>query len=196
MNEELIQAIAVTGELTGTNLSEAAARMMLADLACYETGSVIAALSRCRRELKGRMTLAEIINRIDDGRPGPEEAWAMLPRDEYKTIVWTDEMAQAWGVALPLLNDGDEVAARMAFKESYTKIVADARNDRKDPVWSASLGHDQRGRESALVDAVQKSRLTASHVRGLIPHIEPSTQFYALLEDSGAKLKMIGGDDQ
>lgn len=188
MSAELIQAIAVTGELTGTQLSEAAARMMMADLSEYDERAVIAALARCRRELKGRLTLAEIIARIDDGRPGVEEAWAMLPRDEYKTVVWTDEMTQAWSVALPLLDEGDEVAARMAFKEAYTRIVTTARSERKRPVWSASLGHDPRGRESALMDAVQKGRLSANAAKSMLPYHEPSPQWIALLEKASSKL--------
>lgn len=43
----------------------------------------------------------------------------MLPRNEADTAVWTQEMADAWRVALPLIRSGEIVAARMAFKEAY-----------------------------------------------------------------------------
>lgn len=97
----------------------------------------------------------------DDGRPGVEEAWAMAFRatDEAATIVWTDEMSEAFGVARPLLLAGDEVAARMAFKESYQRLVDEARAERVQVKWSATLGHDTTGRNAALLPHVQAGRI-------------------------------------
>lgn len=170
--EKLLEALAVTLELTGTVVSEAAVRVMAKDLAIYPQAQVIGALNRCRKEVKGRLTVADVISRLEDGRPGPEEAWAMMPRDEGSTVVWTQEMATAWGVALPLLEEGDQVAARMAFTEQYRKLVQGAR-DRAEPArWTPSLGTDQGGRERALLDAAEKGRLTHDHVAGLLPYRE------------------------
>ena len=112
--ESLLQAIAVTAELTATQLSQSAARVMAQDLARYPEAQVLEALTRCRRELKGRMTIADVLTRIDDGRPDPEEAWAMLPKDEGSSVVWTEEMAQAFGIAYPLMRSGEMIPARMA----------------------------------------------------------------------------------
>ena len=81
-SSKLNEAIAVTAELTGTVLSKVAAQVMAEDLARYPEAQVMGALTRCRRELKGRLTIADVISRLDDGRPGVEEAWAMLPKDE------------------------------------------------------------------------------------------------------------------
>jgi hypothetical protein len=69
-SSRLSEAVAVTLELTGTTLSEVAARMMADDLARYPEQQVMGALTRCRRELKGRLTIADVISRLDDGRPG------------------------------------------------------------------------------------------------------------------------------
>jgi hypothetical protein len=73
---------------------------------------------------------AHIIEQIEraarnDGRPGAEEAWAisLAANDEHDTVVWTHECAQAWGAASPILALGDEVGARMAFKETYTRLL-------------------------------------------------------------------------
>lgn len=174
--KELLQAIAVTAELTNTQLSEPAARVMAADLSAYPESQVMKALTRCRRELKGRLTIADVITRLDDGRPGVEEAWAMIPRDEAATVVWTDEMAKAWGVARPLLEMGEDVAARMAFKEHYGAAVQRARDERKPVCWMASLGHDAHGRASALLAAVQEGKLLAEQVTHLLPyHDSPET---------------------
>ena len=157
---DLSKMLAVTAELTGTDLSAAAAEIMARELATYERAQVLGALGKCRRELKSRLTMAAILERLDDGRPGPEEAWAMMPRDEAQSVVWTVEMAEAFGVAGPLLEAGDRVAARMAFKEAYTKIVSSARDARRPIRWMPSLGHDRHGRDAALAAAISAGRIT------------------------------------
>ena len=91
-SSKLIEAVAVALELTGTVLSEAAVRVMADDLSRYPEYQVLVALTRCRRECKGRMTISDVLSRLDDGRPGVEEAWAMAPKGESDTCVWTDEM--------------------------------------------------------------------------------------------------------
>src|SRR5690554_6396441 len=129
ISERVLQALIVTSEVCGANLSEAAIEIMLHDLAEYPEEAVLAALADCRKTLTGRFSLAAIIERVQgqDGRPGAEEAWAMLPFDEYESVAWTEEMRFAWSVAQPLLEAGDKIAARMAFKESYTRRVDEAR---------------------------------------------------------------------
>lgn len=121
-------------------------------------------------------TPADILAKIqgaeqDDGRPGPEEAWAIsiAANDEQQTLVWTEEMAQAWGVAAPVLQAGDEVGARMAFREAYNRIVESARRARQPVVWSASLGLDKDRRLGPLNAAVEAGRLKASDLPALPP---------------------------
>jgi hypothetical protein len=167
----LVEAIAVTAELTGTELSRAAVKAMTADLASYPAHLVMVALTRCRRELKSRLTIAAIIERLDDGRPGPNEAWAMIPQEEAGSVVWTDEMAQAFGVAAPLLNAGQVIAARSAFIEAYSGFVALARSEQRAVQWTPSLGHDPRGREGVLEEAVRKGRISRDHATRLLPHL-------------------------
>jgi hypothetical protein len=61
------------------------------------------------------------------------------------------------------------VAARMAFKETYTRLVSQAR-DKGEPVqWYPSLGQDPRTRDSVLSDAVSKGRLSLEHAQDLSP---------------------------
>lgn len=179
--QELLEAIAVTAELTQTDLSKAAARVMADDLARYPLPQVLGALTRCRRELASnqRLSIAAVIQRLEDGRPGPEEAWAMIPKDESTSVVWTQEMATAFGVALPLMDD--QVAARMAFKETYAKLVAVARDTGTQATWMPSLGQDPYGRESALMQAVEKGRIKLEHAQRLLPHLTAPKQFADLL---------------
>jgi hypothetical protein len=168
-SENLIKAIVATAQVMGTDLSEDAARMMCADLAEYPEPQVMVALQRTRREVKGRISVADVIARIDDGRPGPEEAWSMIPRSEEQTAVWTDEIANAHSAAAPLLALGDEVAARMAFKEAYVRLVTQARAARSPVVWRVSLGWDKAGREPAIARAVDQGRITVDTARRALP---------------------------
>lgn len=106
-----------------------------------------------------------------DGRPGPEEAWALAVRsnDEAETVVWTAEAAEAWAIARPVMALGDEVGARMAFKESYLRLVAEARAARRVAAWEPSLGHDPARRAIALDAAVACGRLKAPDAALLLP---------------------------
>jgi hypothetical protein len=143
--------------------------MFVADLAGFPDRAVLSALTRCRREVRGVLTVSDVVSRIDDGRPGPEEAWAMLPRDEATTVAWTDEMRQAWSVARPLLEAGEDIPARMAFKESYVKALAAARDSHAPVRWEISLGHDVDGRTEVVNRAVELGRITADHAKNLLP---------------------------
>jgi hypothetical protein len=173
---ELLQAVAVTAELCGRVFSEGAARVFVADLAAFPEPAVMKALARCRREVKGMLTIQDVVSRIDDGRPGVEEAWAQMPFDERQSVVWTDEMAQAFSVALPLLEDGEKVAARMAFKESYLRLIGEARDSGKPVNWTPSLGWDVRGRDQVLVEAVAKGRLTYDYAQTICPALPPMSE--------------------
>ena len=155
----LQDAIAATAELCGTPLSAQALALLSLDLDTYPPQAILTALRRCRMEHRGRLTAEAVISRVDDGRPGPEEAWAMIPRDEQSSVVWNDEMAAAYGVAGPLLAQGEPIAARMAFLEHYRAAVSRARLDGVPPKWWPSFGHDPRDRERALIEAADKGRI-------------------------------------
>jgi hypothetical protein len=140
-------------------------------LAAHPINEVRAGLDAHIRDPKRGQFLpmpADVIAQIegivaDDGRPGAEEAWATVVRaaDEAATIVWTAETAEAFGVARPLLLSGDDIGARMAFKESYARLVSEARNQRVPTKWSATLGHDDEGRNAALLPHVHAGRVSA-----------------------------------
>ena len=168
-SRELVEPLMLTAEVCGTDLSEGAATMIAGELAEYDRNQVMSALRKCRLELKGRLTMAAIIERLDDGRPGAEEAWAMIPFDEATSAVWTTEMSQAFGVAIRLIDAGDMVGARMAFKETYQRMVSQARDKGELVEWTVTLGHDPSRRDAALMDAVEKGRLTLPQARQYSP---------------------------
>jgi hypothetical protein len=181
----LAEAISLTAEVCGKPLSPTVAAMLAHDMAEFNDSVILAALARCRMELQGPLKMADILTRIDDGRPDAEEAWRLLPRSESASVVWTDEMAQAWGIALPLLNAGDTEGARQVFGEAYAKAVLDARIQREPVHWVPSLGSDVAGRESALRDAVCKRRLSVAHAEELLPARAAPTD----VENIGAQVK-------
>lgn len=188
---ELIKAIAVTAELTGTELSQAAKQAMVEDLAAYPIQQVIGSLNRCRKELKGKLTIAEIVNRLDDGRPGAEQAWAQIPKDESETVCWTDEMAKAFGVALPLINAGEMVQARMAFLETYRNEVAKSREQQRPTKWQMSLGHDPKGREDAIREAVESGKIGVDRAKAMLPHIEEVIEPPKLTDEQQQNIRQI-----
>jgi hypothetical protein len=135
-----------------------------------------AALSaHCLDKVRGRFTPkpADIIEQIEgsaanDGRLSADEAWAvaLTSRDEADTVVWTQEMAEAFALCQSVFPD--EVGARMAFKDAYNRLVAQARAASRPAAWGVSLGWDTRKRERSLTKALDAGLLDAPMVAGLL----------------------------
>src|SRR5580704_10882619 len=106
---------------------------------------ILRALTRLRKEREW-VTVKAILElsgaAAEDGRPGVEAAWAMCPKTEDRSVVWTDEMAIAFGACRSLLRDGDEIGARMVFKEQYPGLVSAARVAHVPVRWEPSLGFE------------------------------------------------------
>ncbi|GAB2889477.1 hypothetical protein GCM10027202_17590 [Microvirgula curvata] len=184
-HEQILQAVTVAAELTGTQLSDGALATMVDDLMTYPLAAVLTALDRCRRELTGRLTLAAVVERLNgaDGRPGADEAWAIAIRSqpEAETVVWTNEIAEAFAVCRPVLDLGDEIGARMAFRDAYNRIIAAARAGGEAARWSASLGWDKDLRQVALESAARTGRLAQSTVAALMPPQDAAPEVVALI---------------
>lgn len=170
-----MQLLAETLAAYGKPLPEAAmARAWLANLEPYPFRTVEAAMQAYRDE-NGEFAPvpAGIAMRCKllDGRPGVEEAWAvaLASRNEADTVVWTAECAEAFALCRPILGLGDEVGARMAFKEAYQRLVAQARAERRPALWSASVGWDAGGRDAVLGRAAAAGLLPAPVVQALLP---------------------------
>lgn len=194
---EITRNLALTAELTGTELSAVSLMAMEAELSQYPVRAVLDALTRCRRELTGRLTLAAVLERINtsDGRPGADEAWAtaILAHDEAETVVWTSEISMAFSVARPLLDLGDKVGARMAFRDAYERMVIDARRERNPVRWEASLGYDADRRRSVLSSAVEFGRLPAQYAQALLPSPKDSGVVDAIMGNQPLRLVCVDG---
>ena len=194
MSKELLKAIAVTAELTSTQLSAIAQAAMAEELLACNEAAVVVALQRCRREVRpGGFTLGAVLERIDDGRPGADEAWAIAldAQDEACTVVWCSEIQQAFAIARSVLSAGDKIGARMAFRNAYERLVRDARIQRQPAQWSPSLGWDQGQRHAVLTRAVETGMLTSQMIAGLLPSPSSTGPIAALLIGSPGR---SGGD--
>ena len=174
MNQKLIIHVKAMAEIYGKTMTDAAAMMFLAALSKIPEPALMAALERCLKELRTFPTVADVLARAQalDGRPGPEEAWAMLPKSERDSVVWTEEMAAAYGACSSLIGE-DDIAARMTFREVYVRRVQEARDAGVPAKWTASLGHSKGGRQAVLEEAARLGRLPMDQVRALLP--EPDT---------------------
>ncbi|VWD60822.1 hypothetical protein BLA18628_07189 [Burkholderia aenigmatica] len=135
--------------------------------------------------------------KMSDGRPEADEAWALAIRsaDERETVVWTQEIAEAWAIAAPVF-DGDEIGARMAFKAAYARIVEQRRAAGAPVQWIKSLGHDPDLRETVLTEAVRAGRLQLADVRSVVPQLAaPEERFDPNVAEAGiARLRaLVGG---
>ena len=156
--------------------SAEAAALFFNAMKAYDLGTVSAAFSAHVKDTeRGKYAptpsdlIAQIQAAMTDVRPGAEQAWAMIPAGEEDTIVWTAEMAEAHAACAPLLADGDKIAARMTFKEVYTKAVMRAVAAGEPVQWSASLGWDMEKRKRALMAAVKEGKLPALAAREECP---------------------------
>lgn len=155
----LLEQIMGTAELLDTTIAPHAAALLADDLMGYPQDVIAKALARVRGEHRGRLTLKAIVDRIDQvaGRPSASEAWAMAVNalDERKTVVWTVEMVDAWGVVSDLAQRGDLIGARMGFIQAYDRLVAISRDERQLPQVMVSEGWDLQLRSVAIDKAIQ-----------------------------------------
>ncbi len=130
------------------------------------------------------------------GHPSANEAWALVlaSQDESDTVVWTEQIAEAAGAAQPVLDVGDEVGARMAFRDAYERIL---RERQEKPRWFASLGTDAGRRAAALDKAVRAGLLTQQHATGLLPAPnDPGPIGAALFDGKAARLENLEPADR
>lgn len=159
----LTEELGATMELTGQQVRPAALTLLAEDLAHIDRPLLRLALARIRAEHRGAILTGTVLQYVDHamGRMLPAEAYALALTsvDQQATVVWTDEIAQAWAVAAPLLGAGDKFGARQAFVEAYGRITGEARALRRRPVAQVSLGHDSAGRARAVQEAIAAGRL-------------------------------------
>lgn len=101
--------------------------------------------------------------RLLDGRPGAEEAYALAltTLDEQITVVWTQECAEAFAKARPVLDASGAISARKTFVEIYDRLVVAAREQGVPVKWFTSPGLDKIGYDAAVKRATATGQLPA-----------------------------------
>jgi len=170
--DPFVELLDATYSLHGKTLPATAKALFFRSLAAYSLAVVRKAIdAHVKDSQRGQYAPkpADLIAQIEglaanDSRPGPEEAWAIAVQafDEDATVMLTDEIAEAQNVARSIFELGDEVGARMAFREAYGRLVTQARAAGKQVTWWPSLGIDPEGRQEALGRAVAQGLLLAS----------------------------------
>lgn len=199
---ELGKHVMATAEVIGTVLSSTAARMIVEDLEQFSFLDCAAALKKCRAEVRGRLTLSDVVNRINsnDGRPTKDEAWgiAMQSADERDTVIWTPEICAAYDAAKTILRSGEKVGARMAFMSAYERLLVAARASGEPAKWIPSVGWDGQLRARAFEMAVKLERISAPEAVAMLQlcgHGSPECAelVRALLPPDGDKSLLLGG---
>ena len=167
--KEWIELIGLTAEACGTQISEAGLKMMAADLSQYDFNAVSVACTKCRRELKYRLTLSDIIERLqaDDGRPSAEEAWGLFPKNSDSTVLLTNEILEAGAAAWELLKFGDKFGANKAFISKYNSLVESNRERGLKPRWQLSIGNSGEC-TSAATEGLKSGLLSLEYIRTVL----------------------------
>lgn len=145
----------------GKVFSKRAMDMIFETLEDYPLEAVFQAIKIHTKKGKFAPSPADIVEIISERTGakhiGCEEAWsiALESFDEYSTVVWTQPIAEARAIASSLYFDGDKVAARMAFKDAYNRIIKTA----PEPSWMVTEGFDMARRADAIKQAVLLKRL-------------------------------------
>lgn len=149
-------------------------------------------MSRLMRTARFFPKPAEILDAIDvanpTGHPGVEEAWNMCLRlrDSSETVIVTRQMMEAWAACSSCIEIGDEVGARMAFKEKYQSLLSGVR---VAPAWEIQPGDDKNIRAMRVQEAVKLGRLSerALTIHGLPA---PTKGISGLLEGAKERVRI------
>lgn len=197
----IIDELTVLAEAFGETVTEQRQEIYCGGLVDIPQDQLQVAFRRARYELKWFPKLAELRELAGalrsggtDGRPGPEEAWARMPkgeRMEEDSVVWCEEERAAYAACRSLLVDGDLIGARMAFKERYEKELAEARSQRRPVQWIMSVGYDVEHRLTTLATAVQEKRMSLESALNFVPG-ERQNDFAQMLPSAEAKGLLMG----
>ena len=109
---------------------------------------------------------------------GSHEAWAIAEKSigfdgQELTVIWTEQMAQAFSRCESLVKTGDKfqrVEAKKIFCDVYDRLVAQAKDQGLQPIYTASLGSDKDQRITAIKQASFDGFLPAPDASVLLEH--------------------------
>lgn len=109
---------------------------------------------------------------------GAHEAWAISEKSigfngEELTVVWTEQMAQAFSRCDDLVKTGDKyqrAEAKKIFCDAYDRLVTQAKDKGLKPIYTTSLGTDRDQQITAIQQATVDGFLTQPDASALLEH--------------------------
>ncbi|UOD28762.1 hypothetical protein INH39_25475 [Massilia violaceinigra] len=174
MKTEIAKAIALlTAEYDLPAFSPDRIAMWMEALCHFPRGSVTKSAENYMRTNKFKPQLADIVQGCVAQMPNAwlsaDEAWALMPKSEMDSCMLTNESAQAMAAASPLLEAGDRIAARMAFRAAYERLVENAEIEGRQPAFFPSFGDDVPGRARMLGAAVRAGQYQLEAAINTVP---------------------------
>ena len=115
---------------------------------------------------------------------GSHEAWAIAEKSigldgQEMTVVWTEQMAQAFNRCEDLVKTGNKyqrAEAKKIFCDAYDRLVVQAKDKGLKPIYVTSLGTDKDQQITAIQKATVEGFLTASEGNALLEHKETKSE--------------------
>lgn len=134
---------------------------------------------------------------------GAHEAWAIAEKSisfdgKEMTVVWTEQMAQAFSRCEDLIKTGDKyqrAEAKKIFCDAYDRLVTQAKDKGLKPIYVTSLGVDKDQQITAIQQAAVDGFLTQPDASALLEHkqskleqVSESERYKTIAQEALAKL--------
>ena len=134
---------------------------------------------------------------------GAHEAWAIAEKSigfdgKEMTVVWTEQMAQAFSRCEELIKTGDKyqrAEAKKIFCDAYDRLVTQAKDKGLKPIYVTSLGVDKDQQITAIQQAAVDGFLTQPDASALLEHkqskleqVSESERYKTIAQEALAKL--------
>ena len=173
--ERMVELLGLTAELAGKpRPSPAVMQVWISDLSEYPINMIEKAFAMHRKGPQAQFSpipqVGMIIGHLEElksimaphlVRPSAHTAWSIAKdaANETLTVVWNNEIAQAWYRVKSITDD--RYHAPKAFMEEYERIVRENKLLGRDPVVEVSLGSDPDRRHTTIENAVIGRLLTS-----------------------------------
>ena len=126
---------------------------------------------------------------------GSHEAWAIAEKSigfdgQELTVIWTEQMAQAFSRCEELIKTGDKyqrAEAKKIFCDAYDRLVTQAKDQGLKPIYVTSLGTDKDQAIAAIKQAEVDGFLPAPEVALQLEHKQTSAE----IQSDSLKYKTI-----
>lgn len=126
---------------------------------------------------------------------GSHEAWAIAEKSigfdgQELTVIWTEQMAQAFSRCEELIKTGDKyqrAEAKKIFCDAYDRLVTQAKDQGLKPIYVTSLGTDKDQQIAAIKQAEVDGFLPAPEAALQLEHKQTSAE----IQSDSLKYKTI-----